>query len=1561
MICIPGYDLLETVFTGQKVKLCRALSLSDGKKVLLKIDQYGDKGMAAARCSYELAVAGNLYLPAICRPLKLEYCGDTPVLVMEDRGGLLLKQYMCGRSLSIEQFLSIARRLAAATGALHRHNIAHKNVNPANIFIDPLTHEVFYTGFCAAAPVCGEGAAPNPPPADNDPAYMSPEQTGLLDREADYRTDFYSLGVIFFQLLTGRLPFPETDFSRLIHAHLAKKPPSLQRLRPSVPPPLADVVQKLLAKNAAERYQSARALMADLNRCRREWRRAGQIRRFPLGRHDIPAIMQLPLKLYGREKELELLQRSYQAVKREGTGFVFVSGFAGSGKTTLVNQFLSSLAGRGGGYCIAGKCDQFQRDRPYVSFVQALRGLLHQVLSADKETLNRLREQLLRNLGAGGAVLFRILPEIELLTGPLPAVESLPPEEERNRFLLAVRNFLRTFTAKESPLVIFLDDLQWADNASLELIRFLALSPKDCLLLFIGAYRDSEVGSGHPLAAVVDMLRPSGVLWREIRLPELDWEQTAMLVNDMLRGGMRRIKPLAQALHQKTGGNPFFLHQLLQSLGHNRALFFNLNRWRWEWDLESVHKLPYHEEVLDFLEDKLKRLDPETLDVLKEAACCGHSFSTDYLAAVGKRPLERVQECLRRARSENLVLQDEEGCCRFAHDRIRQAVYRIIPTGDKKILHLRLGRMLVERSPGRGLKNKIMEIVYHLNLGAELIASRKERLRLAEYNLLAGRVAKSSAAYESARRYLLAGLALLSEYSPGEHRALRQVFFKEIAPCEYMCGNYTGAQEILDTALLRARTPLEKADLYMLKNICHTGLGQYEAAVKEGLAGLRELGINIPLKPHFLSFLGNYFRIGCLVHKRAFRNSFISPEQADPRPLKEMELLISLFAPSYHLPTLLFPSLILKLVELSLKYPNLKYAPIAVGSYAQVAAFMFGTGNTVYRWGKDTLDLLKTSSYPSVRGRYIYAFTFFINHWVAHKKTSLGFLEQVFDDALASGDSFYAGHALSGLVEFKYYCGFPLREIVEDCRRHLDWLRTYKMAEATNFLSAFKHLAESLLEEGDGRDFGAAVSREAGTVPFGTSRSYYILAIQWFYLMGRYREGLHLAGVIARNIESIAREPAYPEYCFYYALCISASWPGMTVRERRCYRKLFKKYRSCFRKWARLGPENFEHRRLLLEAEAARLRGRTVRTMQFYEEAIRAAGENGYPQEQALANLLAAEYYQGRNMDGIAAFFLEKACRGFAGWGARAVVRRVQKQYTGHEAAVSRNNLEQAPESWAIKENEAGRKSPPPRSAVDFTAAERDYAGSLDLASLIKASRTLVEEGGWHELARRLMRILCENAGAQCGALIRLHGGEPYIDLAVKAAAGEFASLPRDFLVHQRYIPRAIVQLVWRTGETLLLEDACSEGPFMHDPDVAGNKIHSLCCFSLPSRNNSPAIFYLGNNLISGVFTEERFKIARLLAVQTAFVAGLSEAANEPAGRQGLFHESRLPLPESLTPREMEVLNLLASGLANREIAARLGLSLSTVKSHIQNIYGKLGVNRRLRAVARARKMDLLQ
>lgn len=1554
---IPGYNLLELVLDQQTEKLFRAEAIATGKKVLIKIATSPDPALAQAFFSSELAIAGRLDLKGISSPLALLAIDGHPALVMKDCGGIPLQRYLDPRPLSLELFFIIARQLAAIVGSLHRHNIAHQKLNSATVLIDPATLAVAVTDFSAATPLCSAGPAQAPRLPANSPPYMSPEQTGRLDRTVDYRTDFYSLGVIFFELLAGRRPFTDTEFAHLVHAHLAKKPPSPHRINRSVPPPLAAMVLKLLAKDPAERYQSARALLLDLNWCHRQWRRKGNIIKLSLARKDISAVFQLPRGLWGRETELGLLRHCYSAARNGKAGVVLVSGFAGCGKTALVEQFMATQAGQAKGCFISGKADQLHRNRPYQVFIKAFSELLQQILSEDKKSLARWRHLLLQGLGSGGAVLSPILPEINLLTGPLPPLENLPPVEAKNRFLLAMQNFVRVFSRYGRPLVIFLDDLQWADEASLELIRYLALSPEERGLLLIGAYRENELYRNPALAAAIDELRQNGALLQEIRLAELDRAQCGQFLAAALHTGCARVEPLAAALHRKTGGNPFFLRQLLQTLYHHQVLSFNLHRWRWDWDLEAVLQLPYADEILDFLAEKFKSLPPATLATLKLAACSGDHFSPDLLAAAGDYPLHRVKEHLRQASRENLVVLNEDGSGSFLHDRVRQAAYNIIPVAEKKKLHLRLGRALAASSTPEQLEARVMEIAHHLNRGVKGLASPKERLQLAHYNLLAGRKAKASAAYRSAWRYLRAGLALLADHSWDNQYALYLAFYTETAQCEYMCGNHDRAQQMLDTALARAKTTLEKADLYLLKTILYTGLGRHREAADTGLAGLKELGIMIPLEPKKSSVLKAFLGCWWRLRGREAGGAALYPEPEDLRHLKGLNLLLALIASSYHLSPYLFASLVLKMVELSLKYPTEKYTPVAAGSFALVAANIVGVNKKIYRLGKEAVNLLETSRYPAVRGRYIFAFNTFFNHWVVYKKEGLRYFDKVFKDALATGDLFYAGYALSGAVEIKYYCGYPLSEVVADCRRHLEWLRLHKL-EGTPvlFLTAFKHLALSLQGEAPAPDFGAAVSREIGTIPFTTARSYYISAIQYHYLMGNYREGLRIAALIAAEIENIAGEISYSEHHFYHALCITAIWPGLHPLERRRSGRILRKYRARFRKWSRVGPQNFEHRRLILEAECARLWGRPFKALQLYEEAIRAAAENGYPQDQALANLLTSSFYRERDMNNIAASFLEEACRGFTAWGATVVVQQLRQRHAA--PGIDRPPESKSAAAEAAAAVESHRRAEVSQPSLHLTAPELEYAASLDLAALLKTTHSLAEESDWQQLALRLMQILCENAGAQSGALIMTRGGELYLEVAVKIADGEFVTLPPTPLSAQSSIPQAIVQYVSRTGEAQVLANACATGPFTRDLEITAKKMRSVCCLSVRSRDNRDAILYLENNLIDGAFTADRLKILHLFAAQVAFVTALPRLAAKEKG--GGTARSKM-LPETLTPREMEVLNLMASGLANQEIAEQLGLTLSTVKSHIQNIYGKLGVNRRLRAVSQARKMELLQ
>ena len=661
--------------------------------------------------------------------------------------------------------------------------------------------------------------------------------------------------------------------------------------------------------------------------------------------------------------------------------------------------------------------------------------------------------------------------------------------------------------------------------------------------------------------------------------------------------------------------------------------------------------------------EKLHKLDPETLKVLKWSACHGDRFHPDLITSTGEGPIAQVEEYLRQAQKENLILRQKDGSYRFLHDRIRQAAYELIPADQKKEMHLRLGRLLAASTAQDHLEMRIIDIAKHLNLGVGLITDPAERLQLAEYNLMAGRKVKAAAAYRSALYYLRSGLELLPDHPWEKHHNLTRALTIEMAQCEYMCGNHDIALQMMDTVLEQGGSPRQRAEQHLLKTIFFTGLNRHREAMATGLAGLKELGIAFPARPGKLLLLQRLFWTRRRLRRKNLNKITALPEQADPLQIVAMDLLIALSASAYYLDPMLCASSILKMVEIALKHPNVKHTPVAVGSYAVVASLIFGTSKNIYRLGQAALSLAEKHDYPSVRGRYVYGFTFLMNHWVAPRKTNLDYLGRVLKDALAVGDLFYAGNALFGAVETKFLAGYPLDKVIADCRRHMKWLQALNLGETRAFVEAVKHLAENLKEHRKRPpEFTSFMAGDKTTRQLNFYCRHY--HGQYLYFTGQYHAALNIIATTESDLDSVFGLMVYPEHCFFHALCISACWPELTAGERRRCWKILRKNLSRFRKWARHGPENFGHRLLLLKAETARLLGKKTEALELYEQAVIAAGQNNNPRDEALANLLAAEFYLCRRMDRVASVFLADACRCFEVWGASAAATQLKEKYS---------------------------------------------------------------------------------------------------------------------------------------------------------------------------------------------------------------------------------------------------------------------------------------------------------
>ncbi len=1558
MAYMQGYSVQEVVQDNQNTKVYRAVTVSGRRPVIIKALKPEAGFKARAELAREFELGKTLNISGVSKLLRLEETEDTTALVMEDTGGRILREFLQSQPVDLSTFFSIALQLVKIVGDFHRHNIVQQDFRPENILVEPASKKVCIVGLNSAVPFFGAEEQGEAGAVQRLLAYMSPEQTGRMHREADYRADFYSLGVLFYEMLTGKLPFQADEPAGWVHAHLAQKPTPPDALNQMTPPVVSAMVLKLLAKSPEERYQSAFGLQADLTRCFTRWRESGQIDRFPLGEHDLPGVIQFSRRLYGREKETAILEEALKAAGQGTTEVVLVSGYAGIGKTALVQEVFTTLAARTGGQFVTGKFDLLQHDTPYISLLQAFGQLVRRILAGDQKEFSRWRKKLLQVLGANGAVVAEALPELELITGPLPPAEPLPPTEAKNRFLLVIRNFVRVFARAGQPLVIFFDDLQWADPASLEVFRFLAGDPGNRYLLLVGAYRDNEVDQHHPLAKTIVELEHLGVSLRRIHLEHLDQGQTGRLVAETIQQGPDTVRPLALALHRQTGGNPLFLNRLLQSLYKDGLLRLNLKDWCWEWNLKEIEKLPQADDILEFITAKLERLPEATRNLLKQAACCGNGFDLATLSLIGAQPPLQVLQGLHPAFRENLVIALDGETYGFFHDRVRQAAYGMLSAEERKKRHLEIGHLLAANTSREQLESRIFEIANHLILGLDYITDRAERDELAGYLLEAGRKAKAMAAHETAAKYLRTGIEVLPD-NPWVHcYQLTYGLYRAAAQSEHMCGRHDTAEALLDTAFAQAKTPLERADLQLLKTPLYGCLNKRAEAVAAGLAGLKELGISLPSKPGKLTVLRQLLLVKWCLWRTGLDALPDLPEQTDDLVQeKGQELLFGLFGPAYKWNASLFALVILKLGELSFKSKSGKYTLVGVAGYALINARLFGGYQAAHRLFKTALESSARYRFASVRCRGLYAFSTFLNHWVAHKKTGLDYLSEMLRLALETGDLFYAGYALTRIVETRFLTGTPLADVIAECDRHRDEARSLKLEGAIADLSAFRLLALSLAGQLAGQPDCGETIRGMTDSFLNVPHPHHIYGIQYHYLKGDSREGLRLVDLFETRIENVAGLMSYAEYHFYSSLCLTACLPDLPAGEKRRYRKLLKRNRRLLRQWARDGAENFLHRYLLVEAETARLAGRDLKAIRFYARASDLAVRHGYIQDEALADLLAGEFYLAREMGRNAAPHLAAACRKFTEWGALAVAGRIRDQY--------REYLDDLfPEPLGTRERPAllAEAAQTPVQTTRHASQEPDTSVSVDLSSILKASQAFAEETDWYTMADKLLRVIVENAGAQKGSLVLERDGELHLEIAVQTVGERFNELPSGSLARSKAVSGAVVRYVARTGESLVLPNAGQEGIFIQDPYVIGNKVKSVCCLPVSSRGRQSGVLYLENNLVADAFSRDRLDVLKKLGAQAAFVLNLAHSdVREAIAAAGGSPEQDPAQPALLSDRELEVLNLMAAGLSNREIATRLQISLSTIKTHIISVYRKLKVNRRTKAVNQARELKILK
>jgi predicted ATPase/signal transduction histidine kinase len=1522
IVSVPGYRIAEEIYVGNRTLIYRGIRESDRHPVILKLLRNSFPSFdRLMQFRHQYDIGKNFDHPNITKILGLVPYQNSYALILEDCGSISLQSYLAqfgafgDAPQTLISFLHIAIQLAETLDEFYRHRVIHKDIKPANILINPKTQQIKLIDFSLASLLPKEiQEIKNPNLLVGTLAYMAPEQTGRMNRGIDYRSDFYALGVTFYELLTGQLPFISNDPMELVHSHLAKPPVAARQLNANIPLMLSQIVSKLMSKNAEDRYQNALGLKYDLEICLAQLQDRGKIGLFVLGEQDLSDRFVIPEKLYGREPEVATLLNAFERVSKGIAEIVLVAGCSGIGKTVVIQEVHKPIV-RQRGYFIKGKYDQFQRNIPFSAFVQAFRTLMGQLLCESDLQLQTWKDRILAAVGENGQVLIDVIPELERIIGQqLPAPE-LSGSAAQQRFILLMQKFVRLFTTAAHPLVLFLDDLQWADLASLNLLQLLMEDAG--YLLVLGAYRDNEVSPIHPSMLAIEEIEKTGITVNTITLESLTQEHLNQLIAETLNCDLLVAQPLAELVNLKTKGNPFFTTQFLKALHEDGLISFDClsqdgNICGWSCDLAQIRALAVTDDVVEFMAVQLQKLPPATQEAISLAACIGAQFDLHSLAIVLERSPEETAAALWSGLQENFLIPTTEiykfyqdltdlqdlqdyvtggnhaphnsqsprppvppsprlpaprfplpapnSIYRFLHDRVQQAAYSLIPDRYKQATHLKIGRLLQQNYSEIVRAERLFDIVGHLNLAKELITDPSDRQRIVDLNFSAGKKARNSTAYTAANIYFQTGIELLSVNCWETQYQLTLDLHVAAAEVAYLEGNLEQMEAIAGVVLRSARTILDKVSIYRIQIAALAGKGRMQESIAVGRHALEKLGIELPITPNEADTGRAIQGIASQLQDRQIEDLLDLPVMKDRQTQHIIELLADLAPPVFISIPMLMPILSSKMVSLSLQFGNTPALAFGFVNHGLVLSAFLGDVEAGYRFGALALKSIDRFHSSEFKGRTLFIFA----NWIQHRQETLLAVIKTLKDGYKAcieiGDFLTASYSISCYFDGNLLSGIELNTWGTEISPYSKDLERLKQYSAQAYLAMKQQIAQNLMTSGSQPEYliGTAydetvmISKHVQDGDLTALAYVYIYKLMLAYLFGNYTAALENIAQGDRYLQAVSGMIPIPVFHFYAALTHLALLAGESEQEQAEALAQVETHQATIDLWAQTAPMNYRHKWHLIEAEKQRLAGNRAVAIDHYDLAIAGAKEHQFVHEEALANELAAKFYLAWGKEKIAQSYLTEAYYCYTRWGAKAKVDQLIAIYPQLLASVVQSDL--------VDDSD--------RDVTDLSSSLMCESTFLDLDALLKASQAISQQVQLDRLIANLLEIVIANAGAdKCVLLLK---EDDDLQVVARVELGQQPQLLQPIAFDlSTDLAISLVNKVNHSLQPILRTDAIESVEFIEDAYLQQHQPYSVLCTPIVDRGELIGILYLENQL-TGSFTGDRIETIQILVAQAA-------------------------------------------------------------------------------------------